>query len=112
MSSLRSSNRSRRRQRRYLVESLEKVVLALLDRNNEMYFDDVTSKKNILESNQVNSSSSWTHLVPNLGSKWEPKLGQFLPSGFFLLFQAALGTKVTPKAFPKSPRDQSKPRIS
>ena len=47
-----------------------------------------------------------------MGSKWEPKLGIFLPSGSFLLSQAALGAKVTPKAFPKSPRDQSKPRFS
>ena len=38
-----------------------------------------------------------------MGSKWEPTLGQLLTSGPFLLSQAALGAKVTPKAFPKSP---------
>ena len=41
-----------------------------------------------------------------------PEVGHFLPPGPFLLSQAALGPKMTPKASPKSPWDQSKPRFN
>ena len=50
--------------------------------------------------------------VENDPPNGDPFQDTFWPSGPFGLSQAALGAELTPKASPKSPRDQSKPGFS